>query len=129
MCDKARDEGWLDDIKTIYPDTLCPETGSPSHRLGGCTAGTGITSICGSAKKIQDCSKADQNTIYRNEGIPDRTYVKLAEYLEEEKDCVGVCYNCPYYMYTDCDRSASTRTCDEVIVDLIKGKYSIDNCL
>jgi len=64
---------------------------------------------------------AQKIDIYGAKRIPGDTYVKLAEYLEKEQGCAGICHECPYYLYTNCDNGRRARPCSDKVKDLING--------
>eukprot|EP00826_Nyctotherus_ovalis_P000146 TRINITY_DN0_c175_g1_i11.p2 TRINITY_DN0_c175_g1~~TRINITY_DN0_c175_g1_i11.p2 ORF type:complete len:275 (+),score=62.57 TRINITY_DN0_c175_g1_i11:33-857(+) len=123
ICKEVKDSDWLKEIRWMYPKSFCPDTGgSYTVQFAECKALPGSPpSICNGKVKIQDCTDTEKQQIYGANEIPGSTYVKLARYLEDEEGCVGICTSCPYNLYTDCKNSPrKTKSCDEVIVDLIK---------
>lgn len=120
ICEDAKQSGWLDDIKMVYPDSICGET--PTFYLPKCYPNAPATShVCSNGIKLQECNDGDKDKIYGVDKHPTKVYVELAKYLEEEQNCMGICTMCPYLMYTDCNKDKNAKSCDKVLIDLITG--------
>lgn len=126
MCYEFKNSGWLDELRWMYPESICPYDGeTQTYALSECPRQDmpgGDKIVCRGKIRIQDCTTSDQIKVYGSGKVPGDTYVKLAVYLENEENCAGLCRTCPFKLYTDCESgSEKPERCDDIVVDVING--------